>query len=153
MNFTDFDDTSRMKRARSFRERSEKTGEGLRRVRSFKTTSKGLVNRGDSFKSKKNASYGVNAYEVDNGINNVDSTLQTFHNNVVPQLVTTKSDDHQNLFRVLMTGAQGVGKSSIIDQFMTSEFLGSGNFNVCKYGINIFATPINLLQGSDFEVL
>ncbi|KAL4235178.1 meiosis-specific cyclin Rem1 [Mactra antiquata] len=131
MNSNEADDNSRMKRARSFRERPEKTGEGLRRVRSFKTTSKGLVNRGDSFKSRKNASYDGSAIATRENFKD-DSTLQAVHTNIIPQLITTKTDDQQHYFRVLMTGAQGVGKSSIIDQFMTSEFLGSGNFNVSQ---------------------
>ncbi|KAH3773126.1 hypothetical protein DPMN_174480 [Dreissena polymorpha] len=50
-----YENNRRVRRARSFRERPEKSSGELRMVRSFKTTSKGLVNRGDSFKKLKDA--------------------------------------------------------------------------------------------------
>lgn len=135
MEIESSDENFRTRRARSFRERPEKTGEGLRRVRSFKTTSKGLVNRGDSFKSRKTTTTSASEYtgcqrEIENG-GKIDSG--THRNYVIPKVTMTKSEDQTNTFRVLMLGSEGVGKSSIIDQFMTSEFLGSGSFNVCKY--------------------
>jgi hypothetical protein len=119
----------RNRRARSFKERSSEAGQtNHRRVRSFKTTSKGLVNRGDSFKVKKEA----HNDQLNNKNVKDDSTIQTFNNCVIPQLITTECSVDQSNIRVLLTGARGVGKSSIIDQFMTSEFLGNGSFNVCK---------------------
>lgn len=126
---TGSDGSSNFRRSRSFRESPDKLGENLRRVRSFKTTSKGLVNRGDSYKTKRES--GSCEILVQK---RTDTTIQTFNNYVIPQLITTRSDGEQNYFRVLMIGAQGVGKTSIIDQFMTSEFLGSGdNFSICKF--------------------
>ena len=126
---SDFDSeySFRNRRARSFKERSEKGQTNHRRVRSFKTTSKGLVNRGDSFKVKRDADDPVSSRNITD-----DPTLQTFNNCVIPQLITTEYNMDQNSFKVLLTGARGVGKSSLIDQFMTSEFLGNGSFNVCK---------------------
>jgi Rad/Gem-related GTP binding protein 1 len=123
------EDTVRIIRARSFREHSENTGETLRRVRSFKTTSKGLVNRGDSFETKRASPPNTIGYKGE--------TLDITQNSIIaesdfPQLETTHSGCVHNYLRVLFTGAEGVGKSAIIDQFMTSEFLGYGSFNICK---------------------
>lgn len=126
------DDNFRTRRARSFRERPERNGDGLRRVRSFKTTSKGLVNRGDSFKSRQTAteSYpGSTRESPEHGYIEPDDVPKDY---LIPKVTMTKTEDQNNYFRVLMLGTEGVGKSSIINQFMTSEFLGSGCFNVCK---------------------
>ncbi|XP_060563398.1 GTP-binding protein GEM-like isoform X7 [Ruditapes philippinarum] len=123
------EDTVRIIRARSFREHSENTGETLRRVRSFKTTSKGLVNRGDSFETKRASPPNTIGYKGE--------TLDITQNSIIaesdfPKLETTHSGFVHNYLRVLFTGAEGVGKSAIIDQFMTSEFLGYGSFNISQ---------------------
>lgn len=118
------EESARVRRARSFRERPDRSGEGLRRVRSFKTTSKGLVNRGDSFKTK---------CDLTGVANRNKETVNTTNNYEIPTLITTESECEHRYFRVLFAGAEGVGKSSIIDQFMTSEFLGNGSFNICEY--------------------
>lgn len=126
------DENFRVRRARSFREKPERNGDGLRRVRSFKTTSKGLVNRGDSFKSRKTSASEYSRSSRDSPESEDNGTdLQKDY--LIPKVTMTKSEDQNNYFRVLMLGTEGVGKSSIINQFMTSEFLGSGCFNVCKY--------------------
>jgi len=127
------DDTARVRRVRSFKERPERPGGELRRVRSFKTTSKGLVNRGDSFKSRKSESISYKQLNgVNNGVQNANVEKIANKNYIIPKVVMTQTDDQQRYFRVLMLGSGGVGKTSIIDQFMTSEFLGGGNFNICK---------------------
>lgn len=118
------EESARMRRARSFRERPERCEESLRRVRSFKTTSKGLVNRGDSFKTKR---------DLKDVANSTKDTIHSTNRYEIPTLITTESECVLRYFRVLLAGAEGVGKSSIIDQFMTSEFLGSGSLNVCEY--------------------
>ncbi|XP_045191712.2 uncharacterized protein LOC123548475 [Mercenaria mercenaria] len=128
VNEAEMADSMRDRRARSFKERTEKCGNNHRRVRSFKTTSKGLVNQGDTSKIKKDTKYD----DLEASNIRVDATLQTFNNCVIPQLITSKCSVDQNDFRVLMSGARGVGKSSIIDQFMTSEFLWSGSFNISQ---------------------
>lgn len=138
MECTNGDENFRVRRARSFRERSQQNGEGLRRVRSFKTTSKGLVNRGDSFKSRKTATTEYVGCHRDVGVpDEVNDEPVQQSGYIIPKLTMTKSEDQNNYYRVLMLGSEGVGKSSIIDQFMTSEFLGGGCFNVCKYLLRI----------------
>ncbi|XP_060563399.1 GTP-binding protein GEM-like isoform X8 [Ruditapes philippinarum] len=120
------EDPVRIRRARSFRERSENTGENLRRVRSFKTTSKGLINRGDSFKIQRASPQVGKTNEGETIVKNTVTNLE------IPKFVTANSGLVHCYFRVLITGAEGVGKSAIIDQFMTSEFLGYGNFNISQ---------------------
>ena len=123
------EDPTRIRRARSFRERSGNSGENLRRVRSFKTTPKGLVNRGDSFKIRRSSPQTVQDIEGE--------TLEIQQNAItkldIPKLDSVNDRPVQCYFRVLIAGAEGVGKSAIIDQLMTSEFLGYENFNYCKF--------------------
>lgn len=124
------DDVQRNRRARSFKERSDKEGDNLRRVRSFKTTSKGIVNRGDTY--KKETETGYDKLNVPEGENVKSSNLEPGKNKS-PRFPGRKCTDGLSYLRVLLVGAAGVGKTSIIDQFMTSEFLGSGTINICKY--------------------
>jgi len=127
------EDNARVRRVRSFKERPERSEGELRRVRSFKTTSKGLVNRGDSFKSRRNETIGYRQLNsINYGVQNANVENNANKNYIIPKFVMTQTDDQQRYFRVLMLGSGGVGKTSIIDQFMTSEFLGGGNFNICK---------------------
>ena len=130
-----------LRRARSLKgERSDSGREPLRRVRSFKTTSKGLINRGDSFKRRKNKSHKGFAV-LDDG---AECREQRNHlipaNACSPQTIPTVSidttgsiDQAPNYFRVLMLGVPGVGKTLLTDQFMTSEFLGNYEYSICEY--------------------
>ena len=136
------DSEDRIKRVRSFREKREKRDENLRRVRSFKTTTTGLINRGDSFKKNKEASHAGSTYYsgADSSQNSVNVPCRNSPAPItrVASLQTTSSvrtgseDLTTHFFRVMLLGGPGVGKSSLIDQFMTSDFLGSGEFNICK---------------------
>ncbi|KAH3773129.1 hypothetical protein DPMN_174483 [Dreissena polymorpha] len=125
-----YEENRRVRRARSFRERPEKTSGELRRVRSFKTTSKGLVNRGDSFKKRKDA---TDIMLIQSQPEVTVDSLDDDNTYLLPTVVTTKPEEQlPKYYRVLFLGAEGVGKSSIINQFMTSEFLGGGNFNISQ---------------------
>ena len=126
----------KIKRVQSFRTRPDRSAESLRRVRSFKTTSKGLVNRGDLLTLNRPAvpdSPGQKKKTTED-TNFKDSDQHTVKSLHIPNPVLANADIScvHSYFRVLVTGAEGVGKSSIIDQFMTSEFLGNGSFNICK---------------------
>ena len=127
----------KIKRVRSFRTRPDRSTEGLRRVRSFKTTSKGLVNRGDSLTLNRSTvpdSPGLRKKTTEDIFKFKDNDQLTVESLNIPNRVPANADIScvHSYFRVLVTGAEGVGKSSIIDQFMTSEFLGNGSFNICK---------------------
>lgn len=118
------------KRSLSFKERSDQGGESHRRVRSFKTTSKGLVNRGDMYKVEKVAQCDDSFDKSES--NGVDKTY-LFKAPNKTYVDTRKSKEGEYYFRVLLVGSAGVGKTSLIDQFMTSEFIGNGALNICEY--------------------
>lgn len=107
----------------------EETGkDSLRRVRSFKTTSKGgVVNRGDSFKRKKQNEVMYSGCTV---------TVDAAEEFGLSQRTRLSSDNSSesgtggssqatsaDCFRVVILGAQGVGKTALTQQFMTSEYL------------------------------
>ncbi|KAL8614728.1 hypothetical protein ACOMHN_017066 [Nucella lapillus] len=96
---------------------------GIRRVRSFKTTSKGIVvNRGDSFKKKSTHSL------MSTGSTVTDSDLrarggpngQLDYGGEGARAVAAGGPAY---FRVCMMGAAGVGKTSMAHQFLTSDYV------------------------------
>ena len=93
----------------------------LYRVRSFTTTSKGIVNRGDSFKRKSNSSVtsaGSHTSVADDfrersgSCNSQDSG-------------GSSGTGAPGFYRVTMLGLNGVGKTALVQQFMTSEYMGA----------------------------
>jgi hypothetical protein len=93
-------------------------------VRNFTISSRGLVNRGDSFKRRSNASLASDAgssssaHEREPG----QSTPQTRH-----RTLSTASQDStgaRNAVRVLLMGPPGVGKTALMQQFLTSDYMG-----------------------------
>lgn len=104
----------------------------LRRVRSFKTTSKGgVVNRGDSYKRKsyKEIIGPGGTYKDEN----TDPQSNQHHDRLPSQTSDTSqgsgtgdssgSSSEQTGFTVVVLGPPGVGKTSLISQFMTSEYV------------------------------
>ena len=88
-------------------------------VRNFAISSKGIVNRGDSFKRKSNQSVCSEPPEAEvgdqskqgNGGSSVGSGGAPFMNSV------------------LVLGCHGVGKTALLQQFMTSEYMGAVETN------------------------
>lgn len=102
----------------------------LQRVRSFKITSKGLVNKGDNFRRESNAS--------------ILSTGSAKLDDIKPRrqrLQSANSDDSCDVgscassipgyYQVIVAGASDVGKTSLIKQFMTSEYVGILDYGKC----------------------
>ncbi|XP_005090339.1 GTP-binding protein GEM [Aplysia californica] len=113
----------------------------LRRVRSFKTTSKGgVVNRGDSFKKKSTHSLmSTGSAVTDLRQQQQQQQLQQqqqqqqlqqqeqrqlLANMVNNNLFTPEAPPVPTYYRVIMMGAAGTGKSQMAKQFMTSDFVG-----------------------------
>lgn len=99
--------------------------QSLRRVRSFKTTSRGVVNRGDSYKKKTSKEVIASGGTV----RDENSELQCLESprnggSPTPQISTTSCDDMPKYYQVVVLGADGVGKTALTDQFMTSEYIG-----------------------------
>lgn len=103
---------------------------GIQRVRSFKTTSKGLINHGDSFKKSTNSLMSAGSAS---SITEAGTKLVRRPSCVSDDSGPADSEDsHVNvltsnlsLYRVLMMGSPGVGKTALTRQFMTSEYKGT----------------------------
>ncbi|GFO27077.1 GTP-binding protein rad [Plakobranchus ocellatus] len=102
-------------------------GDGIKRVRSFKTTSKGLINHGDSFKMSTNSLMSSGSAASLNDTSGNRSPRRTScpasHDGSVED--TSSLTSQLDLYRVLLMGAPGVGKSALARQFMTSEYKGT----------------------------
>ncbi|XP_069687421.1 uncharacterized protein [Periplaneta americana] len=109
------------------------------RLRHFSITGKGVVNRGDSLKSRRSRS--------NNSVTSSNSSHSTEHltaaggaapaggssypgsarTSATASLASSRESSTSNpgpsAYRVVMLGSAGVGKSSLINQFMTSEYL------------------------------
>ncbi|XP_059166719.1 GTP-binding protein REM 1-like, partial [Physella acuta] len=106
---------------------------GIQRVRSFKTTSKGLVNHGDSYKKSTNSLMSSGSAASITEANTKlprrpswvsdDSAPESEESH--PQAPSVVCPSNIHLYRVLMMGAPGVGKTALTRQFMTSEYKGT----------------------------
>lgn len=113
--------------------------DSVRRVRSFKTTSKGVVNRGDSYKRKKekhailcsgivrDESPEVSSSDI-HGFGGSGSRLSCHSGSSRSSPIDIREPEPVSCYNVVVLGPTGVGKTSLTDQFMTSEYIGaSGN--------------------------
>ncbi|XP_053965860.1 uncharacterized protein LOC129243668 isoform X2 [Anastrepha obliqua] len=100
------------------------------RLRHFSITGKGVVNRGDSLKSRRSRS--------NNSVASSNSSTEHLTAAQIPapnsartsatcSLASSRESSTSNPgsgpYRVLMLGGPAVGKSSLVSQFMTSEYL------------------------------
>ncbi|CAG2195998.1 GTP-binding protein GEM-like [Mytilus edulis] len=103
---------------------SKEKEHSVRRVRSFKTTTKGLVNRGDSFRKKGDrvpSSEQVRyAYTPSpRPSRRVPLDVQVEKTADIPTAIS--------YYKVVVLGSHGVGKTAITHQFMTSEYVAFDN--------------------------
>ncbi|XP_031785075.1 GTP-binding protein RAD isoform X1 [Nasonia vitripennis] len=85
-------------------QRDDLLDEDLYRLRSFSLTSKGVINRGDSFRKKRSRS---------NSLAPAEGEPEESCKSSPPKDVTS--------YNVAVLGARGVGKSALVSQFMSSE--------------------------------
>lgn len=91
------------------------------RLRNFSVTPKGLINRGDSFRSKSNSNVpSLNDSEKDEEAEEAKPQ--------VPSPVEMRHTDNLKQFKVLIVGGPGVGKTCMRKQFMTSEYICASDF-------------------------
>ncbi|XP_065332259.1 uncharacterized protein LOC135934443 [Cloeon dipterum] len=112
------------------------------RLRQFSITGKGVVNRGDSLKSRRsksntsvassNSSHTHSTEHIGAGVQNMvclgtGSYPGSARTSAEASLASSRESSTSGVgnlpYRVIMLGAAGVGKSSLISQFMTSEYL------------------------------
>ena len=112
-------------------------------VRNFLMTSKGVVNRGDSFKRKPSAK---NKARSKSNLANADVTNDNTNSDVTPRdrhastgsrgsvagarnatLAAEEGEDGDAapVKKVLMIGDRQVGKTALLQQFMTSQYMGA----------------------------
>ncbi|ESO98246.1 hypothetical protein LOTGIDRAFT_159041 [Lottia gigantea] len=90
----------------------------LCRVRSFKTTSKGVVNRGDSFKKSNQSlkSTGSTRRDKEKRFRSPSETSNNSH--------STNSSSQISYFKVAIIGGADSGKTTLTSQLLTSEHMG-----------------------------
>ena len=97
-------------------------------TRQFLATNKKVINRGDSFKKRQRPV--VDRAKVEMNIHGSDGekdvyfndTKQHKHDNLTDDFIKERVDKHpKKIYRVAFLGSEEVGKTSIIDQFMSSE--------------------------------
>ncbi|XP_039749142.1 uncharacterized protein LOC120625932 [Pararge aegeria] len=87
------------------------------RLRHFSITGKGVINRGDSLRSRRSRS--------NTSVASSASSTEAVTRASAPCSLASSRDSSAGLstYRVLVLGGPGVGKSSLVGQFMTSEYL------------------------------
>lgn len=114
------------------------TAEPLRRVRSFKMTSKGIVNRGDTFRHSNSSlasegSYSEFISHKDKHPQKISSEPENVDLEITNEPAT--STTIPNVFRVALCGSVGVGKTALVNQFKTSEYMGGFEISIGMYMI------------------
>lgn len=102
-----------------YNNRISEAREPIRRVRSFKTTSKGVVNRGDSFR-KKNSSRNLASGSTNGHDSQMLAPAASQHSNF--DYSPKAEEPPSSYFKVQILGPPGCGKTSIANQFMSSDY-------------------------------
>jgi len=141
-------------------------------VRCFNTTSNGLVNRGDSFKRKNerllhSSTDGLPGQDlIMTASRSRSQSSSNSHTSYIQQLAATNVDvdddagdvkptAQSSSYTVLVLGHQGVGRTALLQQFMTSQFMAAettiGNLSSSLFSrnsviIRLILPPISLLS-------
>ena len=107
------------------------------RVRCFCTTPKGIVNKGDSIVRAKSNTSMVSAASYGSGLNLAmdDRRLSLNSQGSATHSVASSNDasSHETpIYKVIVLGKDGVGKTAVTQQFMTSEYMGAQNTSFGK---------------------
>ncbi|XP_068893709.1 uncharacterized protein [Tenebrio molitor] len=99
------------------------------RLRHFSITGKGVVNRGDSLKSRRSrsnnsvASSNSSTEQLPGAVSAAGSARTSASCSLASSRESSTSAPGPTPYKVLMLGGPAVGKSSLVSQFMTSEYL------------------------------
>lgn len=100
-------------------------------VRNFAMTSKGLINRGDSFKRKSSCNV---LADCANGQSNSGHTPEGNRSRAVSVNSNGSRSPEKPSFKVLILGDHGVGKTALLQQFLTSEYMGATTESDSMFG-------------------
>ncbi|KAL9918565.1 rad, Gem/Kir family member 1 isoform 3-T4 [Glossina fuscipes fuscipes] len=129
------------------------------RLRHFSITGKGVINRGDSLRSRRSRSN--NSVASSNSSNELLTTTRvpagnSSRNSANCSLVSSRESSTSNPgngpYRVLMLGATAVGKSSLVSQFMTSEYLHAYDTSIDDSDSGEKSVSV-LLSGEESELI
>ncbi|XP_061197149.1 GTP-binding protein RAD-like [Saccostrea echinata] len=115
LDYTDVDCTYFSSEIQSSRVNSH---ESFQRVRSFKMTSKGLINHGDSVRNKNRSTSASRSSSLK------ENRRQRMASNDSCDTCSSVSSCSSGYYRVVILGTHSVGKTAIMNQFMTSEYTG-----------------------------
>ncbi len=105
-------------------------------VRNFATSAKGIINRGDSFKKRSSQSVASDgagsAASGPGGVGEGGDRSRALSVNSQGSTNASSTGAH-HFFKVVMTGDHGVGKSALMHQFMTSEYMGATDISFGEY--------------------
>lgn len=96
----------------------ESSQDTFQRVRSFKMTSKGLVNHGDSLRNKSKSKTSSRSSSLK------DNRRQRISSDTSDDTCSSVSSCSGGYYRVVILGSPSVGKTALMNQFMTSEYTG-----------------------------
>ncbi|XP_014258610.1 GTP-binding protein REM 1-like isoform X2 [Cimex lectularius] len=115
------------------------------RLRHFSITGKGVVNKGDSLRTRRPKSKeSVASTPPSSGKQTCPSSRQS-------SVLSCSSNEGQNSYKVVMLGSSAVGKTSLISQFMTSEYLHSYDNSIDdEFGDKTVSV---LLDGEESELM
>ena len=100
-------------------------------VRNFKTSPKGIVSKGDLIKNRSSSSLASeDGSFLDEDFDIPQATAIYSPGSGAPSVTSSPSPP---IFRVLFIGDRGVGKSAIVQQFMTSEYMGAIDASFGRY--------------------
>ncbi|XP_026809835.1 LOW QUALITY PROTEIN: GTP-binding protein GEM [Rhopalosiphum maidis] len=131
------------------------------RLRSFSFTSKGIVNRGDSFRKRRSRSNSLAREDdpkectppipYDNNSQQQQVQQQQVHYQHHQQHHQNESGDEIVSYTVSLMGSRGVGKTTLISQFMTSEYINAYEKQRDNYESSMQSVCI-MLNGEESEL-
>lgn len=105
----------------------ESSQDTFQRVRSFKMTSKGLVNHGDSLRNKSKSKTSSRSSSLK------DNRRQRISSDTSDDTCSSVSSCSGGYYRVVILGSPSVGKTALMNQFMTSEYTGGLDLGTGMY--------------------
>ncbi|XP_020286109.1 uncharacterized protein LOC109855856 isoform X2 [Pseudomyrmex gracilis] len=103
-----------------------RASDDLYRLRAFSITHKGVVNRGDSIMSRRSRSNtSVNNSSRNSNVSGERSPFDGSCCSGQDISTDSKSEETISKYRVVLLGYSGVGKTALVSQFMTSEYINT----------------------------